>query len=95
MKLHSKKDSYTIEKEIDRCLNEMKKFHVESDEYRKAAANLKALYEANANKPHNVISPETIALVAANLTGIVLVLYFERTGSVISKAFGMIGRGSK
>lgn len=95
MKLQPKKDSYTIEKEIDRCLNEMKKFSVETDEYRKAAANLKALYEANANKPHNTISRETIALIAANLTGIVLVLYFERTGSVLYKAFGMIGRGSK
>lgn len=95
MKPHSKKDSYTIDMEIDRCLNEMKIVSVDSKEYREAATSLKLLYEARGVKPSNAISNETLVTVGANLLGILLVLNFERTGAVISKAFGMIGRGTK
>lgn len=95
MKLHSKKDSYSIDQEIDRCLNEMRRFQVETDEYRKASANLKVLYEARGVKQPETISTEMLVTAGANILGILLVLNFERTGAVISKAFGMIGRGSK
>jgi hypothetical protein len=95
MKMQPKKESYTIDQEIERCLDEMKKFRVESDEYRKAAANLKVLYEACDVKTHKSLSSDTIVAVAGNLVGILLVLNFERTGAVISKAFSMIGKGSK
>jgi hypothetical protein len=95
MKLLSKKESYTIDQEIDRCLNEMKSFPVETDEYRNAAANLRVLYEARGVKSHKSLSTDTVVAVVGNLTGILLVLYFERSGAVLSKAFGMIGKGSK
>ena len=95
MKLLPKKKSYTIDQEIERCLTDMKKFDVESDEYRKAAATLKLLYEARGIKSHTALSTDTVVAVVGNLAGILIVLYFEQTGAVVSKAFGLIGKGSK
>jgi|WetSurMetagenome_2_1015567.scaffolds.fasta_scaffold37235_5 hypothetical protein len=95
MKMLSKKESYSIDQEIDRCLNEMKSFSVDTDKYRNSAANLKVLYEARGVKSHKSLSTDTVVGVVGNLVGILLVLNFERSGAVLSKAFGMIGKGSK
>lgn len=45
------------------------------------------------NKPGWKVSPDTALVVAANLVGIVLILTFERTDIVTSKALGFILKG--
>lgn len=39
------------------------------------------------------ISPDTIAVVAGNLAGILLILNFEKLGNVTSKALGFVLKG--
>lgn len=41
----------------------------------------------------NRVSPDTIAIVAGNLLGIGIILTYERTQVIATKAFGLILRG--
>lgn len=97
MKLLSKKESYTLDDEIARVVNELKKIDDPSTpEYKDAAANLRVLCEARGVKSPKSMSTDTIVNVIGNLAGILIVLNFERVGNLVtSKAFGMIGKGSK
>lgn len=64
------------------------------ENYRTTADNLKILLEAKALEPkRRDMDPNTIAVVAGNLAGIVFVLAFEMRGNVIaSKAMNLISK---
>jgi len=79
----------TIQTEIDHILEVMAVTPVSSKEYKQAAENLKVLMETE-NK--SKISADTMVLAVTNITGILLVLNFEKLGVITSKAFGMLRR---
>lgn len=92
--LITKKDKRTnLEKEIDAVLNVMSTWAPDSTEYTAMTDNLEKLYKAKANERSSTISPDTIAIIAGNLLGLALILGYEKTGSITSKALGFIIRG--
>lgn len=84
-----------IDSEIERLVGQLSCMSPEDDMYAKTVDNVRILTEAREKKNSADISNETLLMVGANLLGILIVLNFERTGVITSKAFGLLGWRSK
>jgi len=74
-------------------LNEMKEMGFSTEDSPVMADVIKTLAEARAMQPRpSGVSADTIAIIAANLAGLIIILGFERANVITSKAFGMILR---
>ena len=62
----------------------------DTDEYSRKANDLKVLMEVKAATKPRTISPDTIAIVGANLAGIILILIFERQYAIASKSLPFV-----
>jgi hypothetical protein len=85
-----------FEEVLDHILSDLGNYPSHSKEYTAIAANARVLAEAvavdkTAHKRPSV-SPETLAAIAANLAGILMVLNFERGHVLTSKAMSMLHR---
>lgn len=90
MPLRKPKPPTELEETINELLIEMQKVQGDSDEYQKRLERLKTLYKLrDADRPTR-ISPDTLALIAGNLTGIALILHYEKVNVVTSKALGFV-----
>lgn len=77
---------------IDAVLEKMHEVGVDSEEYPKLLAHLKGLNEIKAAERPPRISPDTMALIAGNLTGILLIIAYEQKHVMTSKALAQINR---
>lgn len=92
-KLKPDPNKVTFQKELDRALTELSKHPIESEEYANAIKNIDVLCTARAQKATDVPSIDTILMVAANLLGIIVVLNYEQTHILTSKAMNFIIKG--
>lgn len=83
-------DIKTLDELINSLSLQMDTHDAFSDEYATMADQLKKLYSMKHEKKANRPSADTLAVVAGNLAGILLILNFERAGVVTSKALGFI-----
>jgi hypothetical protein len=81
-----------IEKQIDAVLEEMTTVGVKSDEYPKLMSNLERLNDIKAKERREPLTYDTIALIAGNLMGILLIVAYEQKHVMTSKGFGQIIR---
>ncbi len=80
-----------LDQEIEMVIGEMHGCRSDTGEYTRLMNNLKTLKEIKATEPKKLqISPDTIVIATANIVGIVLILLFERTGTITSKALPFI-----
>lgn len=86
------KSQKALDAEIERLTKELGTLPANDDDYVKISDNLKVLCAAREMKDPGGISMETIVSVGANLIGLLIVLNFEKTGVITSKAFSWIGR---
>lgn len=94
MEKTAKKDKRTLlEKEIDNILKTMLTMDAGSEEYTVMAENLERLYKLKAVDSTNKVSADTMALIAGNLLGLVLIMSFEKTNIITTKALGFVLRG--
>lgn len=94
LKIFTKKDKQTkLEKEIDAVIRQMSALSADSEKYTAMAENLERLYKAKSYDSTSRISPDTVAVIAGNLLGIMLILGYEKTNIVTSKAMGFVLRG--
>lgn len=90
----TKRDKRTnLEKEIDRVLAEASFMDPKSKEYADIADNVERLYKAKSFEKSTSISPDTLAVVAGNLLGIALILGYEQSHVITSKALGFVLKG--
>mgnify|MGYP003406553633 CR=1 FL=1 len=76
---------------ITRLFDSLQGMDTESDEYSKTADQLVKLYKLNdESKSKKRVSPDTLAIIAGNIAGIVAILGYERAHIVTSKAFGLV-----
>lgn len=80
-----------IDNEIERLANQLSCMSTEDPNYAKVADNLKVLCEAREKKNSSDISAEVLLAAAVNIAGLLLVLNYEKTGVITSKAFSLIG----
>jgi len=89
----TKKDRRTaLEKEIETVIKTLSKLKPSDDMYTTATDNLEKLYNMK-SKDSRKVSPDTMAVVVGSIVGTVLVLYFEKTGAITTKAVSWILRG--
>ena len=80
-----KKEESVLDPVIAQAIKEMSVFDAESIEFKKASEALKTLVEAKAAEPKpKKLDVNTVAVIAANLTGIAMILVFEKTGGIIT-----------
>jgi len=79
-----------LEKTIDTLLDRMAVVECDSTEYAQMADQLVKLYKLKEIDAPKRISPDTKALIAGNLAGIVLIIGYERANVITSKALGFV-----
>ena len=82
-----------IDAEIERLANQLSNMSPVNSDYEKIAKNLKTLTEARSMKNDSVISSEAILAAVVNIVGILVVLNFEKTGVITSKALSFLSKG--
>ena len=88
-----KKEKTMLEKEIEAVLLEMKDMYVASEEYEIALNHLSTLHEMKPKEKKWNVSPDTMAIVAGNLLGIILILKHEEMNVITSKALNFVIKG--
>lgn len=88
-----KKEKTMLEKEIEEVLLDMKNMYVDSDEYEVALNHLSILHEIKLKEKKWNVSPDTMAIVAGNLLGIILILKHEELNVITSKAMNFVIKG--
>ena len=79
-----------LDKEIERLVNQLSCMSPVEENYAKVADNIKVLCEAREKKNDRTISTEMLIGILANVAGLLLVLNYEKTGAITSKAFTML-----
>ena len=86
-----RKDKTTpLDNQIEAILQEMSAVLVSSPEYRKMLVNLKGLEEIKTKSQRSRINPDTLAIIAGNLLGILLIVAYEQKHVMTSKGFSQI-----
>lgn len=86
----------SLEKEIERLLSDMADEGAETDEYAAMAARLDTLYKLKEvdhkidTKTFMGVNNETLALIVANLTGIIMIVGHERARTITTKSLGFV-----
>ena len=75
---------------IDIVLEQMALVDSRSDEYAKMTEQLTKLYKLKEMETPKPVSADTLAIIAGNLAGIVLIIGHERAHIVTSKALGFV-----
>ena len=88
-----KKEKTMLEKEIEAILLDMKDMDLDSDKYKLALNYLSILYEIKSTEKRWNVSPDTMAVVVANLLGIILILKHEELNVITSKAMNFVLKG--
>lgn len=81
-----------LEMEIKKVYMELSEYAPGTEEYSEVLANLERLYKVSENQTKS-ISPDTIAMIAGNLLGLGLILGYEKTNIITSKALGFVLKG--
>ena len=76
--------------EVLRVITELSLLKPDSKEYTEAVKNLHILQQSRFEKKKHGLSSDAILAAAGNLTGILLVLNFEKLGVITSKAFSLV-----
>lgn len=85
-------EQLALEKVIADTIEELNHVTADSSEFAKITEQLETLNKIRNSQRPDKISPETIAMICANLGGILLVMNFERTHVIATKAFSFISK---
>jgi hypothetical protein len=89
----TKKDKRTqLKKEMDTVFTRLESLDASSEEYSTAVTNLEKLHKMSSNDKIKINS-DVVITVAGAIVSTILVLYFEKTGVVTSKAVNWILKG--
>lgn len=90
--LFRKEETTPVDEHITTVLDEMQLAGPDSEEYAKMMTILERLYEIKTKERPNPVSRDTIALIAGNLMGILLIVAYEQKHVMTSKGLGQIIR---
>lgn len=93
MNIITGKKKSQLDLEIESAFDELSELSKDSKEYEKIVKNLELLYKAKSLDRQGGISKDTFLIVGGNLLGIILILTYERTEIITSKAISFILKG--
>lgn len=79
-----------LDEEIGHLFKEMKEINTDSEDYALMVDQLVKLYSLKAQMAKKRVSPDTMAIVAGNLVGILVIVWHERANVVTSKAVNFV-----
>jgi hypothetical protein len=79
-----------LDEAIDSALTDLQGFTAETEEYARTVDQLTKLYAIKDQERPKSVSPDTLAIVAGNLLGIVVIVGHERANVVTSKALNFV-----
>jgi hypothetical protein len=82
--------SSILQESIDRVLVDMERCNPGTDDYDTLLANLERLVRLQNEEKTNRVSPDTIAVVCANLLGILIIVGYEHGHVVASRGLAFI-----
>lgn len=85
-------ENVTLDNAISSTLNSLIGTDPESREFPRLVTAIEKLAELKKVSNSRSVSPDTVAIVVANLVGIMLILNHERASVVASKALGFVQR---
>lgn len=83
-------ESQGLQRTIDDLIAQMSLHSGDSDEFSKMADQLTKLYSLKEVDSKRRVSPDTLAVVAGNIVGIILIVGHERMNVVTSKALNFV-----
>jgi hypothetical protein len=86
------KEPTKLDNAIDRALSRLSDQEVGSEEYVKTLEAVTKLHKMKEDETPNRLSKDTLAIVSANLLGIMLIIRHEHVNVVTSKAMGLVIR---
>lgn len=86
------KEKTRLDIEIDKLVLALGDHKATSVEYEKIVEQLNRLMKIRQENRPARVSPDTWAMIGANILGIAMITWFERGNVVTSKALGFIGR---
>lgn len=89
--MFAKKDPSELDLAIKEIYREMQGFTADSEEYAAMVDQLEKLHKIK-SCDSNLVSYDTVLIVAGNILGIVLILSFEKTNVIATKALQMVLR---
>lgn len=85
------KEPSLMDQLIDDCQDHLLALTPGTEEYRVVLDNLKELHKLrDSQKSRKQVSPDAIAGIAGNLLGIGMIMGFEKTNVITTKALGMV-----
>lgn len=92
--MFTKKDTEptALQRTIDELHAKLQTLDPTSKEYAQVADQLVKLYPLAEIYTPKPVSRETLALIAANLTGILIIISYERVHIIASKAIGFVSK---
>lgn len=85
-----KQEKTPLDEVIEDVYSELRGYQAKDKEFKKATDRLEALYKIKAaNKPESV-DRNTLAVVAGNLVGILMIINHERINVITSKAVSFV-----
>jgi hypothetical protein len=85
-------DESEYDKQVRRLLRELETTDPGSDQYEKLVERLNKLQKMRAEDRPERLSPNTAALVSANIVGILMIIRHEQVNFIASKALGFVMR---
>lgn len=85
-----KVETIKLDAAMNRVLDDMDTVHTNSDEYSELLSNLERLSKLRTHERPGRVSPDTIATVAGNLLGILVIVAYEQHHVMTSKALGFV-----
>jgi len=81
-----------LDEAIDSVLSEMASVNADTEEYARMVDQLVKLYPLRESETKRRVSPDTMAMIAGNLLGIMLIVGHERAHVVTSKALSFVSK---
>lgn len=86
------KEKTQLDREIDRLTIELRELSATDDDYATIVEHLNRLTKIRLEEKPEKVSPNTWAMIGANIVGIAMITWFERENVITSKALGFIQR---
>lgn len=82
----------SLDEAIEEALRELKGHDAHTESYAQVVDQITKLHAIKDNNKPDRVSKDTLALVLGNITGIVMIVGYERTHIVTSKAMLLFGK---
>lgn len=88
--MFQKKTVSPLQTAIDKAVSELENHEITSDEYATIVNHLAKMQEIENKKNSRSLDPATVATIAANLAGILMIIHHEHVNVITSKALGFV-----